>query len=149
MLEIDVIIEEKVSGLVKADIERMRMYAREALSRNGVSIGEINIVFIDDEFMAELNETYKGRSGATDVLSFNLTNEFFEGLSGEIYISPERANAQADELGISREEETIRLLTHGLLHLAGHIHDTEERHAIMTRRTDELVGKYFTGWSDK
>ncbi|MHB9031260.1 MAG: rRNA maturation RNase YbeY, partial [Candidatus Latescibacterota bacterium] len=122
-----------------------RRYAQEIMSRNGYAIGEVNIVFIGDEYMAELNRTYKGREGTTDVLSFNLTNEFAEGLSGEVYISLNRARTQAEEYEVPFEEEVVRLVTHGLLHLSGHIHDTDAQYENMTRRTDELVKEFFSG----
>jgi probable rRNA maturation factor len=149
MMEIDIIVSEDVADLMPVDVERLREYALAILSRSGLIAGEVNIVFIGDEFMAELNETYKGREGTTDVLSFNLTDELAGGLSGEVYVSLERARSQADELGVSFEEEVVRLVTHGLLHLAGHVHDTEEQHRVMTERTETLVGEFFSARGEK
>ena len=143
MVDIDIIMSEQVSDTLPVDTERLRIYAADILSRNGIESGEVNIIFIDDKFMAELNRTYKGREGTTDVLSFDLSNEFTEGLVGEIYISQFRARTQSAELSVPFEEELVRLAIHGLLHLSGQVHDTDAQYEEMTHRTDELVKEFF------
>ncbi len=149
MMEIDIIVGDDVTGDLPVDIERLHAYALMVFGSDGVSTGQVNIVFIDDEFMAQLNETYKGRAGTTDVLSFNLTDEVADALSGEVYVCLDRAKAQAEELGVPFEEEVVRLVTHGLLHLAGHVHDTDEQYDVMVQRTESLVGEYFTDRGEK
>ena len=145
MLEIEVITGDDVSGQLGVAAGRLTAYARDIFSGAGVESGECNIVFIGDRFMTELNETYKSRSGTTDVLSFNLTDERSDGFCGEVYVSLERAKTQADEGGILFDEEVIRLVTHGLLHLVGLVHDTEDEYASMTVKTEELVKSFFAG----
>jgi len=167
MLEIDVIIGDDISvflpvfPLDSRFFDLLVTYSRDVLARNGVEKGECNIVFIGDSFMTELNETYKGVPGTTDVLSFDLSDDLcrgdsasrpysggFRGLPrfcGEVYISLSRAKAQAEEQGVPFDEEVIRLVTHGLLHLAGFVHDTEDANAAMTVKTEELVKAFFSG----
>jgi probable rRNA maturation factor len=145
VVEIEIITGEDVSEELPVDPESLRRHARAIMSGNGFTRGEVNIVFIGDDYMAGLNRTYRGREGTTDVLSFNLTDEFTEGLSGEVYVSLARAGAQALEYGVSFAEEVVRLATHGLLHLVGHLHDTDARNEEMTQRTDELVKEFFSG----
>lgn len=147
MMEIDIIASEDLSVEMPLDSGRLRTYAEDVLGRNGVADGEVNIVFIDDTFMAQLNESYRGRTGTTDVLSFNLTDAFTDGLNGEIYVSLPRARAQAEEIGVPFPEEVVRLVTHGLLHLAGYVHDTSEQYEAMTQKTEELVREYIPGGS--
>lgn len=149
MVEIDVIVSDDVTEMMPVDAERLNEYAADVLGRNGVTGGEVNIVFIGDEFMAQLNETYKGRTGTTDVLSFNLSGELADGFSGEVYISLEQARDQAAELGVPFEEEVVRLMTHGLLHLAGHVHDTDEQYDAMVERTESLVREFFSNRGEK
>lgn len=144
MVQIEIITGEGISGQIPISADRLVAYARDIFSGAGVESGECNIVFIGDRFMTELNETYKGRSGTTDVLSFNLTDERSDGLCGEVYVSLERAKTQADEEGIPFDEEVIRLVTHGLLHLTGRVHDTEDAYASMTVKTEELVKSFFS-----
>ena len=143
MVTVDVIESEEVEGMLPIEHDRMESFARGVLERNGVERGEYNIVFVDDTYMTELNETYKGRTGSTDVLSFNLSDENENLYAGEIYVSLERAKEQAIEYGASFEREVVRLVVHGLLHLTGYVHDTEESHAAMNGRTEDLVAVFF------
>lgn len=95
--------------------------------------------------MAELNENYKNRNGTTDVLSFNISDELSDICEGEIYVSLSRAKSQSSEYGVSYTEEIIRLVTHGLLHLGGRVHDSEEEYQAMTSDTEKFVSSFFNG----
>ena len=77
--------------------------------------------------MHELNRRYRGRNYPTDVLSFCYDEEEIEGLPflGEIVISPEVAVKQARQWRVNPEREMRKLLLHGLLHLIGYDHETD------------------------
>jgi probable rRNA maturation factor len=145
MVAIDVIVEDDWSGSFPVDEERLKAFALGVFERAGIDKGECNIVFICDPFMTELNETYKGRDGSTDVLSFDLTDDTAGGFTGEVYVSLDRAYTQAEERGIPLAEEIVRLVAHGLLHLSGRVHDTEAGLSSMTGDTEELVRTFFSG----
>ena len=95
--------------------------------------------------MRDLNLRYLGRSGSTDVLAFDLGDEGV--LTGDLYVAPEVAARTAAELGISEEEELVRLVVHGILHLLGHDHpDGDDRYASpMFKLQEELVGRLTRG----
>lgn len=109
--------------------------------------GPVDAVLTGDEELRRLNATYRGRDRPTDVLSFPLAGgppatgaSAAEAVPvGEIYISLERAAAQAAALKVPPEEELARLLVHGLLHLAGCDHQTEEDLAFMERETERFL----------
>ncbi len=77
----------------------------------------INIIFVKSEYIQELNTKYRGIDAPTDVLSFEISNE---GKGGEIYIAPEYVytSFKGDEF----EEELLRLIIHGTLHILGYDH---------------------------
>lgn len=77
----------------------------------------------DDSELRQLNRCFLGHDFPTDVLSFP-AGSTFEGL-GEIAISLERAQAQADEFGHSCLDEVRVLLLHGVLHLSGFDHESD------------------------
>ena len=145
-LTLEIITGDDMEDLLTLDSERLGDYAAHVLRGEGVSEGEINIVFIDDQYMTELNEMYKGREGTTDVLSFNLSGESSGGVNGEVYVSLEQAVTQAAELGVPFDEEVVRLMTHGLLHLAGRVHDTEDQYTAMMDAPELLVREFFSNW---
>lgn len=83
---------------------------------------EVNIIFVDDQFIQNLNQRFRGKDCATDVLSFPFdVPEFL----GEIYISLDTAKRQAAEYNHSIEREIAFLTVHGLLHLFGYDHGVE------------------------
>ena len=86
---------------------------------------ELGVHFIGSFEMTELNETFLGRPGSTDVITFDHRELADDGnLHGEIFISVEDAVAQAGRFGATWQEEIIRYLAHGVLHLEG-FNDTE------------------------
>lgn len=107
---------------------------------------EVSITFTDDESIRVLNSQYRSIDRATDVLSFPL-EEDFDNLDpdellmlGDIVISLERAQAQADEFGHSFERETAFLCVHSMLHLLGYDHEiSEEDELDMRRRQREIM----------
>jgi len=84
----------------------------------------LSLAFIPPAQIRKWNMTYRGRDQVTDVLSFTADGEGEFGDSlGEILICPKRAAKQAREYGWSLQQEIIRLLIHGLAHLAGYDHE--------------------------
>jgi len=86
--------------------------------------------------MRALNLKYLGRDYATDVLSFGYQGEAAEGhlMLGEIVIAPEVAWHQARRWRTAPERELRRLLVHGLLHLAGYDHETDNGAMLRLQR---------------
>ena len=99
----------------------------------------VQLVLVDDDYMSDLNTTYRSKEGTTDVLSFDLGTIPSQDSSGEVYISLPQAQQQAAALSVPPLEELARLLVHGLLHLAGWTHDTPEQLAAMERETDRFL----------
>lgn len=82
------------------------------------NISTINIIFVDEKEMQRLNEEYRNIDDVTDVLSFNLNAE---GFLGEIYICPQYIKKTVEKY----EEELLRVIIHGILHLLGYEHKTK------------------------
>jgi len=117
--------------------------AEEILSRLIGPDGEGSVVFVSDERIRELNRDYRSVDRATDVLSFSfLEEEHRSGVIGDVYISLETARRQAEERGIPLGEEVLRLLVHGLLHLAGHVHDEDVDAARMAEEEERFFRQH-------
>ncbi|MBT3704161.1 rRNA maturation RNase YbeY [Candidatus Peregrinibacteria bacterium] len=91
----------------------------------------VNLIFVRDGKMTELNREYRGRKGTTDVLSFN----YEDGL-GEIYISLDEVRRNSSDI----INEVLALFAHGLLHLAGHTHETDRKMKTMIEKANEICG---------
>lgn len=86
------------------------------------------IAFISDRRMTELNKFFRGKDSTTDVLSFPHEPDQFDPDTtnlGDIVISAEQAARQAEENGLTLENEIKQLILHGLLHLCGYDHETD------------------------
>jgi probable rRNA maturation factor len=90
--------------------------------------GEVGIKICSDRLMADLNRRYRGKSGPTDVLSFPDGSPLPDGsvYLGDMAIASGVAGRAAEAAGCSLETELQRLLLHGLLHLSGYDHETDE-----------------------
>lgn len=131
--------------------QHLEEVARRVLAVHAPGAGTVHAVLTDDAGIHRLNRNYRGRDAATDVLSFSLQGPARDGApdlvvaqdpeptAGEVYISMDRATAQARDLGVPRDEELARLLVHGLLHLAGFDHRTEKELSFMERETEHFL----------
>ena len=111
-----------------------------ALSRDEA---ELSVVLVDDEIIQQLNRDYRHKDRPTDVLSFAMSEGEFGALDpnmlGDVVISVPTAQRQADERRQELLDEITFLLAHGLLHLLGYDHQTDEEQAVMDAKTRELV----------
>ena len=111
---------------------------------------EVSVTFADNEGIRAINREYRQIDAPTDVLSFPLFD--YEGESeapaideisnmlGDIVISLERAQQQADEFGHSFEREVAFLTVHSMLHLLGYDHvNSDEEEEEMRRRQREIL----------
>ena len=105
-------------------------FAETALRRIGRTSEGAAIAFVSDRAMRELNWRWRGTRGTTDVLSFPAGQDEFEKLGGvnlgDVVISVEQAARQAARHKLSFEEEVAQLILHGLLHLCGYDHETDD-----------------------
>ncbi|MCH4166661.1 MAG: rRNA maturation RNase YbeY [Megasphaera sp.] len=106
---------------------------------------EISILLCDNEYIHQLNNQYRHIDRPTDVLSFALNEGEEDGydgpdtaLLGDIIISLEKVREQADEFGHSYERELAYLTIHGMLHILGYDHMTDEDKAEM-RKEEEFI----------
>jgi len=97
----------------------------------------VTCVITTDEHLRELNRRFRGRDRATDVLSFPTSDS---NGAGEIAISCERAIVQAAEHGHSVQDELRILILHGVLHLSGMDHETDN--GEMARAEAQLRKRY-------
>ena len=105
----------------------------------GVNTEEINIILVSDEYLRNLHRNYLNDDSLTDVMSFDLSDG--EKLTGEIYISIDRAREQAENLGLFYVDELHRYMIHGALHLCGRDDQTDELRAEMRAEEDKYLKK--------
>ena len=117
-----VILRKPVAGLT--DTALAKFVARA--SRASKLSGTINVLVTSSAELRSLNRRFRGKDQPTDVLSFPPAPEFENGLSGDIAISADIAKQNALLLGHSAAQEIKILALHGVLHLVGYDHETDQ-----------------------
>ena len=113
----------------KLDLERWQTFVTKALKAVEAEAPGVTVAFVSDRAMRELNRMWRHKTGTTDVLSFPAAPADVPGeipTLGDIVISIDRASEQAQENGLTLENEIEQLVLHGLLHLCGYDHETDE-----------------------
>ena len=138
--------EERLAGLPLEELALFVLKREEAPAAS-----EVSLSFIDDARMAQLNEEFRGKTGPTDVLSFECDglDDGFDPIPdgaddvpfelGDVIIAPDVAQRQSTSFGHSFEAEVSLLLVHGLLHLMGYDHMTEAEKPVMRAMEEKAL----------
>jgi probable rRNA maturation factor len=127
---------------------------------------ELSVLFVDEPYIADLNQRFLGKQGPTDVLAFPIDEEPLESgrspdsggtgpgmapepedmpvLLGDIYICPAVAHRNAADHAGSYEDELALLVVHGLLHLMGMDHQDAEQAEEMEAKERELLARHYS-----
>ena len=151
-LEIDFIDEtDSVTEEQLRLLEELLKLAAETENVEGGS--ELSVTFVTNESIKELNMAYRGKDSPTDVISFAM-EEMGEGetaiagvqslprMLGDIVISIDKVEKQADEYGHSYMRELGFLTVHGFLHLLGYDHMTPEDEKLMFKKQEDILKSY-------
>ena len=135
------------SGKEIEEITKLQEYMKFVVEKLTIENGIFNIIFVSNEKIHEINKEFRHVDRISDVISFALEDnpdivyDDFR-LLGDIYIAIDVAYDQAIEYNHSREREVCFLATHGLLHLLGYDHMTEEEEKEMFGKQEELLKEY-------
>jgi probable rRNA maturation factor len=110
------------SELSTSGLTRFLNRARVAVGLDG----GVEVLLADDATLRRLNKSFRGKNKSTDVLSFPTPAEIAHAHAGDLAISLETAARQATNYGHTLRDEVRILLLHGLLHLAGEDHETDD-----------------------
>jgi len=135
--------EEKIKEL---DTVEKVLYS--AMEKEHLENTSFNLIIVDNNYIHELNKNYRGIDRETDVITFALEDEDTviipdnERILGDIYISLDKAKAQAEEYGHSFLRELSFLAVHGFYHLLGYDHQTKEEEKVMFAKQEEVLNSY-------
>jgi probable rRNA maturation factor len=123
---------------LRLDRRRVRSAVRAVLHDAQVKAARLSVAFVDDATIAKLHGQFLNDPTPTDVLSFLLQSAPSE-LEGEIIISAETARANAVRYRATPEDELIRYVIHGVLHLVGYGDGTPQQRAVMRKRERQYL----------
>lgn len=117
--------------------EQLEQWLEAVIASENKTLGEIGYVFCSDVYLLKLNQDYLEHDTYTDIISFDYS--YGNTLEGEIYISTERLEENADKYGVPFTKELQRVLVHGILHLCGYKDKTEEEASKMREKEEEKM----------
>ena len=134
-----------------APVKFVREYLDKVLSELFLNNVEFSVSFIGEDQMHRMNSEFRNIDDSTDILSFAAEDEE-EGFTfisagrrkrvlGDILICPQVLCRNAESFGVSENEELRRLLIHGVLHLSGENHSTNDPSEPMLIRQEEILRK--------
>jgi rRNA maturation RNase YbeY len=116
----------------------MRAWIFETIKAEQKQLGELNYIFCSDEYLLKINKEYLNHDTLTDIITFDNSEEALT-IEGDIFISIERVQENAQELKVSFEEELARVMIHGVLHLVGYKDKTLEDSQKMRAKEDHYL----------
>lgn len=131
------------------ELETVEKVVLSAIEKEKLVDVSFNLIIVDNEYIHDLNKTYRGIDRETDVITFALEDEdslivpVEEGRNlGDIYISIDKARSQAEEYGHGLLRELSFLAVHGFYHLLGYDHMTPEEEKVMFAKQEEVLEEY-------
>lgn len=110
--------------------------------------GTLNIVFVRDEEIQQLNKTYREKDAVTDVLSFHYFEDFSklksQDIAGELIFCESKILTQWVEYGLGSEKEFYKLLIHSILHILWYDHESDEDYEVMQPIEEDIWNKIFS-----
>jgi len=103
----------------------------------GFSAGQIDYVFCSDDYLLELNKEYLNHDTFTDIITFDYRDG--NTISGDIFISTDRVEDNAKKYDVAFSNELKRVMSHGVLHLAGYGDKSNEEKRIMREKEEEKI----------
>lgn len=104
-------------------------------------LSEINVIFCNDSYLLTLNEKHLAHNYYTDILTFDYRTNPKE-IYGDLFISQERIIENASFFNVSINNELLRIVVHGLLHLFGYLDKSEKDKKLMRSMEDFYLSLY-------
>lgn len=125
---------EEVSYNLKQK-RKIREWIIKSVENEDFTVGVLNYILTNDNVLVQLNKEYLRHFTLTDIITFDLSENQGE-LSGDIYISVDRARENAREFRVTLNNEISRLMIHGVLHLMGYKDKSKDERELMRAKEE-------------
>ena len=104
---------------------------------SNIIITRLLFIFVDNKKIQELNKKFLSHDRPTDIITFPYDTK--QGIEAEVFISLEMAKKNAKEYSQTLENELLRLISHGFLHLLGYTDATSDSRKIMSNKENQMI----------
>jgi probable rRNA maturation factor len=136
---------DTASESVPADLTALERLVRDVCMEGHVSRASVSIRIVEDQDMIQTHRDYMGLETTTDVMSFDLSDEFEPQKTFALVVNAAMAARQARQRGHSAEAELALYVTHGLLHNLGYDDGDDEQARQMHLKEDEILQRHGFG----
>lgn len=123
----------------EVDLSRLESLVRAICEHFKVEQAEVNISIVNDTGIIDVHRQFLKKDTTTDVISFDLTDEFETGRVFQLVVNVEMAQRQAQQRGHSTEAELALYITHGMLHCLGYDDGVNKQATAMHEKEDVLL----------
>ena len=109
----------------------------------GKKLVSLHVIFCSDEYLLALNKQFLQHDYFTDILTFDLSSHTTD-IEAEIYISVDRVKENSFQHNVTFQNEMLRIIFHGVLHLSGFGDKTITEKKLMTSKEDQYLKMYST-----
>lgn len=117
----------------KIDQSKISNWLKTTIQSEGGAYNSINIIFCSDDFLLRLNKVHLNHDYFTDIITFQYEQDPIE---GELYISVDRVQENAEKLSVPASQELHRVIIHGVLHMLGYGDKSEEEKILIRQKED-------------
>ena len=125
---------------------KIAQWLKQVAVGEGKKIGNVSYVFVSDEYLLEMNKKYLQHDDYTDIITFD--NSTGNNISGEMYISIDTVRVNAEYYQVDFQNEILRVMVHGVLHLCGYQDKTTNERQKMRAAEDIHMKDYLSAISD-
>jgi rRNA maturation RNase YbeY len=122
--------------------ELVKKVIAEKIELEKWNLSELNYIFMSDDDLLEVNRQYLNHDYYTDIITFNYNKR--RNLAGDMYISIDTIISNAEKFNKTFENEFLRVIFHGLLHLLGYDDKNEKDQEIMTQQEEICLELFFS-----
>ena len=117
------------------DGKLITIWLKSVVKNENKSIGKISVIYVDDNYLLDINIKYLKHNYFTDIITFNYNQGL--NISGDLYISIDTIKSNAEFYDTNFKNELLRVIVHGVLHLLGY-NDCEESEKIVMREREDF-----------
>ncbi|MBP7507062.1 MAG: rRNA maturation RNase YbeY [Prolixibacteraceae bacterium] len=129
----------------KLRVKPIKEWIKTVILSYNNSCGDINIIFCSDKYLLEMNKAYLNHDYFTDIITFNYNTE--DRISGDIFISLDTVKNNSIYFSQPFNNELLRVIIHGILHLLGYDDKTEQEQVLIHTKEDEAIEIFHSKFS--
>lgn len=105
------------TDLPKLPFPKIKKWIKFVIASYSFKSGDISIIFCSDDYLLSINQNYLNHDYYTDIITFNYNSKKI--ISGDIFISVDTVKLNSVEFNSTEQDEFLRVIIHGILHLLG------------------------------